>query len=145
MSEEQKRMIEINGIKMEVDLRSVKKIEEYRVGDFVKVLIKEYSEYKVHAGMIVAFDEFKKLPTIVVAYLSDKSWESPLNFVYLNAQTKDIEICHHCNLDLGVSRDDIETRFDREIIKKERELSEIKQKKDYFVRMFGKYFEDRGD
>ena len=34
------RVIEINGIKVEVDLRTAKQINQYKVGDNVKLLIK---------------------------------------------------------------------------------------------------------
>jgi len=36
---ENKKIIEVNGVKLEVDLSSAKVIEEYRVGDVIKVLI----------------------------------------------------------------------------------------------------------
>ena len=41
---EEKRIIEVNGIKMEVDLRNAKRIDQFKVGDSVKVLVKSYSE-----------------------------------------------------------------------------------------------------
>jgi len=34
-----KQIIEINGVKLEVDLSTAKRIDEFRVGDTVKVLI----------------------------------------------------------------------------------------------------------
>ena len=48
MSEDQKRIIEVNGVKLEVDMRYARKIEELRVGSRVKVLIKNYSRYSVY-------------------------------------------------------------------------------------------------
>jgi hypothetical protein len=35
--EENKRIVEIDGVKIEVDLRSAKRIDTFRVGDNVKV------------------------------------------------------------------------------------------------------------
>lgn len=63
-TDNQKTIVEINGIKLEVDLRTAKRVEEYKVGDMVKVLKKEYGDsYKSYAGMIVGFDAFVALPT----------------------------------------------------------------------------------
>ena len=35
---EEKRLVEINGIKMEVDMRSARRVDTFKVGDNVKVL-----------------------------------------------------------------------------------------------------------
>ena len=40
---EEKRIIDINGMKMEVDLRTAKRIDTFKVGDNVKVLATEYN------------------------------------------------------------------------------------------------------
>ena len=135
-----KRIVEINGIKVEIDLRTAKRIEEFRVGDGVKILRKDYSGYKSHFGMIVGFDEFKTLPTMIVAYLETSNWEDPLKICYLNNETKDTEICAHDPDDLGVEKADILNNFSRKITAKELEIEDLKRKRDYFERMFGKYF-----
>ena len=59
-NQEQKRIIEVNGVKMEIDLRNAKVVENYKVGDYVKVLIKEYNSYKSYIGNIIGFDNFEK-------------------------------------------------------------------------------------
>jgi hypothetical protein len=49
------RIVEINGVKLELDMRQAKlqSIDTFKVGDSVKVLIKEYGDsYKTHAGVI---------------------------------------------------------------------------------------------
>lgn len=51
-----KTIIEVNGVKLEVDLRTARRIDEIRIGDRVKVLIKGYSDYKVHAGTVIGFE-----------------------------------------------------------------------------------------
>ena len=51
---EEKRIVEIDGVKIEVDLRTAKRIDTFRVGDNVKVLCKEYNgDFTVEA---TAFD-----------------------------------------------------------------------------------------
>ena len=90
---DQKRVIEVNGVKLEVDMRYAKRIEELRIGSKVKALNKEYSSYSVYPGVIVGFEQFEKLPTIVVAYYKTDYSGSDIKFVYYNAETKDTEIC----------------------------------------------------
>lgn len=141
--EEFKRIIEINGIKMEIDLRQATVIDNFKVGDTIKVLIKRYDEYKSHVGMIVGFDEFKKLPTIVIAYLDIDYTASSIKFVYYNSEVKDVEICKINDWDIPYSKQQILDKLDHEINKKEEELKELNSKKTLFLSMFGKFFEDK--
>jgi hypothetical protein len=138
----QKRIVEINGVKIEVDLRTAKRVEEFRVGSPVKVLKKTYGEsYSSHFGMIVGFDEFKSLPTIIVAFLNSGRFEtSPIEMAYINDKTTEVEICAHDPSDLGVERVDIEDMFNREINKRNAEITELRRKQRYFNEMFGRYF-----
>jgi hypothetical protein len=141
-----KRIVEINGVKIEVDLRTAKRVDEFKVGDPVKILIKNYSGYKSHVGMIVGFDEFKSLPTIIIAYLVADRWSSnPLCFAYLNAESKDIEICAHEPNDMGVERSDILNSFRSAIDKKVDELKDLESKREYFDRMFGNIFPSKSE
>lgn len=88
---ENKTIIEINGIKMEVDLRQAKVIENYKIGDNVRLLVKEYDGYKVFPAVIVSFDAFTKLPTIVVAYLEMGYQTADLKFAYINSESAKTE------------------------------------------------------
>lgn len=140
--ENTKRIIEVNGIKLEVDLRHAKRIDEFKVGSAVKVLVKEYSSYKSHFGMIVGFDEFKALPTIIVAYIDPGAWSSdPLKLVYINEKTENVEICAQDQNDVCVEKGDILDQFDRQMLKKKEEIRDIEVKKKYFIDMFGRFFE----
>lgn len=141
--EDSKRIIEINGIKMEVDLRHAKVIDTFKVGDTVKVLIKGYLDYKSHVGMIVGFDEFKNLPTIVVAYLNIDYASTAINFVYINSESKDVEICKINDWDIPYSKTQILDRMQVEIDKKAQEVKDLETKKEVFLTMFGKYFDGR--
>ena len=68
----EKTIIEINGVKMEIDLRQATVVENFKVGDKVKVLIKTYNDsFQSHVGTIVGFDAFKERPTIILAYLAN--------------------------------------------------------------------------
>ena len=69
----QTAIVEVNGIKLEVDLRTAKRIDQLTdqltIGSRVKCLVKQYSDFKTVPGVVVGFEPFEKLPTIVVAYL----------------------------------------------------------------------------
>jgi hypothetical protein len=132
------RTIEIEGHKFEVDMRSAKKIEAYRVGDRVKVLKKNYSSYEVHPGAIVGIDCFKALPTIVVAYVPGRfSDDGKVEFAYMNAESKDVEIAPMSEDDLIPTRDTILTYFERSLQIHRTKIREIEIKRDYFLRQFG--------
>ncbi len=131
-----KTIIEINGVKLEVDLRQAKKIEDFKIGDNVKILIKEYSDsYKSHPGVIVGFDNFERLPTIVICYCDVSYSKAEIKFVYLNAQSKDVEICHMA------SHEKATDYLDREIASKEKDLIDLKHKKEYFITHYERSFE----
>lgn len=138
---EMKRIVEIGGVKVEVDLRTAKRVDSFKVGDPVKVLIKEYANYSSYFGMIVGFDEFQKLPTMIVAYIKASSYEAAMQIVYLNNETKDVEICPHDFCDLGFEKGDVLEQFERQLTKKEEEIRELNRKRSYFLNRFGKYFE----
>ena len=142
---EEKRIIEVNGVKIEVDLRTAKRVDQFKVGDTVKVLIKSYSDYKSYLGMIVGFDEFDKHPTIIIAYVKAEYSSANIEFAYLNSESKDIEVCAVNEWDMPYTKKDILDKMDREITKKEEEVRELKEKKNYFLNMFGKFFEKPQD
>ncbi len=139
--EENTRIIEINGVKLEVDLRQCKVIENYKVGDQIKVLIKEYSDYKAFPGVIIGFDDFEKLPTISIAYLKEDYNGSTVEFVVFNEQTKDkVNICPLTTLDRFFSQVEAEERLDKIINAKKKEVAELEVKKKFFQQAFKKYF-----
>ncbi len=136
------QIIEINGVKLEVDLRHAKRIEHLRVGSRVKVLIKTYDSHKVCPGVVVGFDAFEKLPTINVCYMDAEFFNAALKFVAINANTKDTEIVAALDADNPMlSRDDVLSKLDREIGTAEAKLDELRQTRDFFLRRFGAYFE----
>lgn len=142
--EDTKRIIEINGVKLELDLRqaSVQQIDTFKVGDSVKVLIKDYSGYKSHAGVVAGFDGFQKLPTIIIGYLDANYSSASLKFVYLNSQTKDVELVAASQTDIPFERDTVLALMDKAIVQKETELGEAKRNKEMFLSMFNRYFTD---
>jgi hypothetical protein len=143
-SEKQTTVIEINGVKLEVDLRTAKRVDTLRVGDRVKCLVKEYSNsWKTLPGVVTGFEPFQNLPSIVVAYLDTKYGDDSLKFKSYNAQTEDFEIV--ADTDHGameVQKADILAHFDRDIDKKKTEMTELERQRKFFLDHFGRYFED---
>lgn len=130
-----KEINEIKGVKFEVDLTAARKITEFRIGDNVKVLKKRYSDtFESHYGVVIGFDAFKMLPTVIVAYL---------DIGYQDANSKDVEIAPCVNDDHFLKKEEVLTKFDIEEQKKLAELEDIRSKRNYFLRRFNTYFEPK--
>lgn len=145
----EKRIVEINGVKLELDYRTaqMKEISSYKVGDVVKLLKKEYNDsYKVYTGIIVGFEPFKNLPTIIIAYLSSSFSSAEIKFEYINAQTEEGNELSPAGNDkaLLLDKEKIVKRMDRDIAKKREEIDELEWHKQYFLENFGAAFESKG-
>jgi len=135
----EKRIIEINGIKMEIDMSTAKRVDEFKVGDNIKVL----QNKQIKQGVIVDFVNFKELPTIQIAIFSTDYWGSKIDFIHYNAKTEDIEIMPCAKLDLELEKNNVVEKLNNEIQKKSDEMSELVAKRDWFVKYYGKYFENK--
>jgi hypothetical protein len=138
-----KQVIEINGVKLEVDMRYAKRIEELQIGSRVKCLVKEYSDTAVYPGVIVGFDAFPSKPTINVCYMKTNYSGCDLVFKAVNVDTKDFEIVGDVdNNALDVDKSHTLKVFDRELQTKQSELDAIKAKRAFFEEKFAIYFTD---
>lgn len=137
------RIIEINGVKVEVDLRNAKVLTNYAVGDRCKVLTKNYSGYQAKYGVIVDISEFKQLPTIELLVVDPGGYQDALEFISFNAKTDEVEIAPLNYLDEFFAKETIIERFDRERSKLEKDLMDLERKRELFLRHFGKYFENK--
>ena len=138
--DENKRVVEINGIKLEVDMRYAKRIDEFKVGDTVKVLDNRYDKHELRTGVITDFANFKELPTLMVAiYKAATYWsESPsIEFIPYNAETKDIEIVGVSAEEIIVSKETIVDKFNDDIAKQRDRLNDLIVKRDTFIKYFG--------
>lgn len=143
MSDPNKTVIEVNGVKLEVDLRHAKRIDILAVGDRVKVLKKEYQDFKVYPGMVIGFEPFKERPTVIVAYIKTGYNEAGIEFVYYNTDSKEVEIVKALDDDmLGLEKAFVVRNMDRLIETKRREMEELMAKKDYFLEKFQAYWSD---
>lgn len=138
------RIIEVNGQKFEVDMREARKIEAYRVGNRVKVLVKaSWGEtYATHPGVIVGIDGFQALPTIVVAYMPNPlSGDGKIEFAHLNAKSKDVEIVPMTEDAILPTRETMLSNFARAIQTKQKEIDELAMKRDWFLKQYGLAYE----
>jgi len=142
-----KRVIEVNGVKLEIDLRSATTVETYRVGDAVRVLVKKYQDtYESYSGVIIGFDAFKNRPTIVVAYIEASYNTADVKIANINSGSEDIEIAPATGESFILSeKSRVEDLLDRGILSAENKLAEEKAKKAYFQKYFGLLFEETGN
>lgn len=139
--QEYMREVEINGIKVEVDLRTCKRIDTFKIGDNIKVLKKNYNDYSVYSGVIVDFVNFKERPAIVVAYFDQSYNGVSIKFETITKDSTDIEIAPCLPHELKINKDRVIDKFDLAIADKEREADDLRQKKQYFIDNFAKFFE----
>ena len=142
MENETKRIVEINGIKMEVDLRQAKRIDTFKVGDPVKVLDMTYSDTRIKAGVIVGFAEFTKHAAIEVMILDSDYSGIDFKFITISDNNDEkYEIVHYNNYEKIFTKSNVIDKFQRDIEKKKIEIDELERKKKYFIDDFQKAFE----
>lgn len=141
--EDTKQIIEINGLKMEIDTRYARRIEELRIGSRVKVLVKGYSDdWTAHSGVVVGFEPFPERPTIIVAYIKSNYNDVGLEIVHYHKDTKDKQIVAALDDDFSVSRKEVLGWFDRETAKAEETIKLITAKRQFFLDRFQAYWHD---
>lgn len=144
MPEENKRIIEINGIKLEVDLTTCRRIDEFRVGDNVKILIKksEYQQEKLLNGVIVEFLNFKDAPIIQLAVFEQSYSGSSINFINYSANTANMEIMACGKHELVLEKSKTVDQMQNEIDRKQHEVDDLRNKLNWFLKFYGKHFAD---
>jgi hypothetical protein len=143
MTKETFQVIEINGVKLEVDMRYAKRIEELRIGSRVKVLLSpDYGDVKVHPGIVVGFEPFATLPTIIIAYVAQDYNDVGLKTISYNAKSKNVEIVASVDEDFSVSKDEVLGWFRRERQKLSDKIAEIDAKEQFFLDRFKGYWRD---
>jgi hypothetical protein len=142
VTDETKRIIEINGVKMEVDLREarVQNIDTLRVGTRVKVLVKGYADsFTVHAGVVIGFINFRELPTIEVAYLASDWSSCDVKFLSLNAKTTGFEIVAGGD-EAEIDKNRVLQWFDNEREKLRIKTEDLRLKEAFFKEKFASYW-----
>lgn len=140
----EKQVIEINGVKLEVDMRYARRIDTLQVGSKVKLLCKSsYGTPSVHPGVVVGFEPFKDLPTIIVAYLIVNYSEAKLEIAYINSGSADkFDIVHSVDDEIPIQKSEVLDLFERERLKHIQAIEELNRREQYFNRQFGVYFKN---
>ena len=136
----EKRIIEVHGVKIEVDTRDLKVIDTYRIGQNVKVLVKTYNDWKLFHAVITGFFPFNNLPTITLAYFDPAYGEDKVKFIALNKDSKDIELCPAAELDLELDKKDVLDSMDRKIESIKQDLAKQEMQRRFFLERFNSIF-----
>lgn len=144
MTKEPTQTIEINGVKFEVDARTatLRKIETIAIGARIKILEKSYGDnYEVHHGVVIGFEPFQNLPTVVIAYVK-ASYGSPaeIKFLYYNAKSTVEIVISDENDREALAASNVVANIDREILKKQNEIIDLQDRKKYFLANFATYW-----
>lgn len=143
MTNEHMQIVEINGVKMEVDTRQARVVHQnLKIGSAVKVLVKQsYGDPSVYQGVVVAFDMFPELPTITVAYITSDYTGAELKFAHINAKSVERFSMVPCMDDeLPLHKDDLIASFGRKITELERQIRDVEAKREYFLKHFDQFF-----
>lgn len=136
--------VEINGIRYEVKIDEATRIETFKIGDTVKILVKEHSDsYKSYYGVLLGFDDFKDFPNIQVAYLDIGYSAAKINIIDINPSSEKenkYRISKVTDADLLINKSEVIQMMDMEIAKKMEDIKEIERKKNYFINRFEAYF-----
>jgi len=143
MAEAEKQIIEVNGVKLEVDMRHAKRIEELRVGSKVKVLdSRGYGSAEVNPGVVVGFEPFPSRPTIIIAFVRGSWNEAKLELLHFNSGTEKVEIVASTDEDFSVNRDEVLGWFTRERESLKNKMAELDAKEAFFRDRFKTYWKD---
>ena len=138
------KQIEVNGMLLEFDEKVLLK-QEIKVGDSVQLLLDEsYSTPSLYTGVvtqILPFDE--NMPVIEVMYINSSYSNFEIKKKLIT--NKDGEKSKIIKIDdsfLPFTKDRAIDMLDENIRKKEQDLREAREKKEYFLRYYNKYFHE---
>ena len=131
------QQIEVKGQSFEVQTQAVVR-STIKIGDRLRILKKStYSDPVVCDGIVIGFEPFKTLPSIVIAYIDDTYSNIDVKFLVWNDSTKDVEITVALDDPFKKNLDHYATRIEQKATKLEQEAREVRQKLDYMRSKFG--------
>lgn len=135
------KIVEINGVKFEVDARTatLRELTTIRIGAKVKVLKDE----RVLYGTVIGFEPFAENPVVVICYIDSQYYSSSpdFKFLYYSAKSKEQIVISSEDDDAGIERDDVVNKIDKAIAQKQTEIQDLEDKKRYFLAKFKTYWE----
>ena len=92
-------------------------------------------------GVIIGFEPFKQLPTVIVACANVEYSEAKIEFIYFNAQSKGVELVAAMDDDIAdIDKNEFVRKLDSEIAKKRNEITDLEDRKRYFLEKFKCYW-----
>jgi len=133
---------EISGHKFEIEEQVAVRIETLHIGDRVSVLYKpSYGDKKVFPGVIVGFEPFPTLPTVLVAYMEEEWSSAKIKVAAFNAETKDMEMVRAMTSASPIDKENAIKMFQSRIDKARREVMDAENQLSYFERNFAAYWQ----
>lgn len=130
---ETKRIIEVGGVKVEVDLREATQVNQYHVGDRVKILVESYGgSTEVYDGVILDFYDFKSLPSIQVGYLKHDEFV----IVTVNSKSEKLQLAP-CGPTWKVDVAEGVNRLNRKLTEAKNRVEVLEQQRKLFIAHFG--------
>lgn len=131
------QQIEVNKMSFEVQTQAVVR-STIKIGDKLRILKKSsYSDPVVCDGIVIGFEPFKTLPSIVIAYIEDKYTDADLKFLVWNDSTKDVEITAAIPGPFDKNLQHYEKKIEAKIAKLEQEQIDLRTKLDFMRSKFG--------
>lgn len=139
MEQETKRIIEVNGVKVEIDLRQAKQIETFAVGDTVKVFEKQYNDsYEVFPGVITGFAQCLDFASIEVIIMRVSYSEVKFENISINSGSTKYVLATFTQYDGMLNKERIMKALDEKINSAEIALETAKRNKELFLSEIGK-------
>lgn len=136
--------IEVNGMLLEFDEKVLLK-QEIKVGDSVQLLIDEgYSSPSLYTGVVTQILPFdKNMPVVEVMYIhsSYSTFEIKKKLI-TNKDGEKSKIIKTDDTFLPFTKERAIDLLNENIRKKEQELREAKEKKEYFLKYYNKFFHE---
>ena len=130
------QQIELKGQSFEVMTQAVVR-STMKVGDRLRILKKAtYVDHAVFDGIVIGFEPFKTMPSIVIAYIED-GYNVDVKFLVWNDSTKDIEITAALVGPFEKNIDFYAKKIGTKIDKLQQEIRELELKLEYMKAKFG--------
>jgi bifunctional DNA-binding transcriptional regulator/antitoxin component of YhaV-PrlF toxin-antitoxin module len=138
-----KKIIELNGSKVEIDFESAKKIETYKIGDSVKVIVKKYgNNYSLCPGVITGFvsdgNDFNAIEVLLMKFDSYAQSGSMEVIFITDKPDGEYILAPLTTADTFVKYDTAIDLIERDIQKKVFELEQAKSRLKFIVEYYGK-------
>lgn len=137
------KTVEVNEAMVKIGLKKEEVVNNYKVGNYIKLLIKDVFDFENYPGRIVGIYYSNDEPIIVVAYLKQPFDRFNIGYIEISLSSEDVKIAPLNDWDFPIEWLSRLKRFKIEILSKEQEVTEMKSNVKRFEQIFDEYFEDK--